>query len=254
VELECSCSPYTNLWRIESWILNITNTRAPVQALVRCTYMQAETVLKPSFIFRGGWKRVDLSESRDRFLSPSQYLFYVKEDIWKNCVVQWGEYLDVIGNIYFIILSGVRVSPLGTAVTIWPIVPAPEDRWWWMWSSRWNANWQGKPKYSEKTCPSATLSTTNPTWPDAGSNPGRCAGKPATNRPSYGTVLIGSNRRIGSIITTLNLHFNISFVLPSTHRSYRSFFRFSAEISYSFHLFCECSNGITEDRRIICTQ
>jgi hypothetical protein len=27
----------------------------------------------------------------------------------------------------------------------------------------WNEDWQGKPKYSEKTCPSATLSTTNPT-------------------------------------------------------------------------------------------
>jgi hypothetical protein len=28
------------------------------------------------------------------------------------------------------------------------------------WSNWWNKNWQGKPKYSEKTCPSATLSTT----------------------------------------------------------------------------------------------
>jgi hypothetical protein len=27
----------------------------------------------------------------------------------------------------------------------------------------WNEDWQGKPKYSEKTRPSATLSTTNPT-------------------------------------------------------------------------------------------
>jgi hypothetical protein len=27
----------------------------------------------------------------------------------------------------------------------------------------WNKDWQGKPKYSDKTCPSATLSTTNPT-------------------------------------------------------------------------------------------
>jgi hypothetical protein len=27
----------------------------------------------------------------------------------------------------------------------------------------WNEEWQGKPKNSEKTCPSATLSTTNPT-------------------------------------------------------------------------------------------
>jgi hypothetical protein len=36
-------------------------------------------------------------------------------------------------------------------------------RWWRNW---WNENWQGKPRYSEKTCPSANLSTTNPTWPD----------------------------------------------------------------------------------------
>jgi hypothetical protein len=30
--------------------------------------------------------------------------------------------------------------------------------WWRIW---WNEDWQGKPKYSEKTCPSATLFTTN---------------------------------------------------------------------------------------------
>jgi hypothetical protein len=48
---------------------------------------------------------------------------------------------------------------------------------------------QGKPKYSEKTCPIASLSTTNPTWLDAGSNSGRRGGKPATDRLSYGTAL-----------------------------------------------------------------
>jgi hypothetical protein len=69
----------------------------------------------------------------------------------------------------------------------WPIVPAPDDRWW-LWSSRWNENWQGKPKYSEETCPSATLSTTNPTSPDLLSNPGHRGGKPTTNRLSYGTA------------------------------------------------------------------
>jgi hypothetical protein len=26
-----------------------------------------------------------------------------------------------------------------------------------IWRSRWNAGWQGKPKFSEKTCPSATF-------------------------------------------------------------------------------------------------
>jgi hypothetical protein len=50
-------------------------------------------------------------------------------------------------------------------------------------------DWQGKPKYSEKTCPSAALSTINPTCcPDA--NPGRRCGKPGTNRMSYGTAVL----------------------------------------------------------------
>jgi hypothetical protein len=61
--------------------------------------------------------------------------------------------------------------------------------WLWGWRIiRWNEDWQGKPKYSEKTCPSATLSTTNPTRPDQGSNTGRRGGKPATNRLSYGAA------------------------------------------------------------------
>jgi hypothetical protein len=49
---------------------------------------------------------------------------------------------------------------------------------------------RGKPKYSEETCPSAVLSTTNPTCcPDA--NLGRRGGNPATNRLSYGTAYYG---------------------------------------------------------------
>jgi hypothetical protein len=37
--------------------------------------------------------------------------------------------------------------------------------------------WQGKPKYSEETCHSAALSTTDPMWLEPGSNPGRCGEK-----------------------------------------------------------------------------
>jgi hypothetical protein len=61
--------------------------------------------------------------------------------------------------------------------------------WLWGWKSWWN-EWKGKPKYSEKTCPDATLSTTNPTWPDPGLKPGRRGGKPATNRFSYGAAIL----------------------------------------------------------------
>jgi hypothetical protein len=39
-----------------------------------------------------------------------------------------------------------------------------------------------------KTCPSATLSTTNPTWIDPGANSGLHSEKPATNRLSHGTA------------------------------------------------------------------
>jgi hypothetical protein len=89
-------------------------------------------------------------------------------------------------RIVFFSWGGVRLSPLGTSATNWPIVPAQDDRW--VSSICWNENWQGKPKYSEKTCHSATLSTTNPTLPDLGSNPGSRVGKPATNRLGYGTA------------------------------------------------------------------
>jgi hypothetical protein len=72
--------------------------------------------------------------------------------------------------------------PLGTSDTNWPIIPAPDERWWWVWSSRWNENWQRKPQCSEDTYPNATLSTTNPALPDLVSNPGR--------RLSYGTTYL----------------------------------------------------------------
>jgi hypothetical protein len=40
-----------------------------------------------------------------------------------------------------------------------------------------------------KTCPSATLPTTNPTRTDPGSNPGLRGERPATNSLSHGTAL-----------------------------------------------------------------
>jgi hypothetical protein len=48
---------------------------------------------------------------------------------------------------------------------------------------------RGNRSTRKKTYPSATLSTTNPTWLDPGLNPGRRGGKPATNRFSYGAAL-----------------------------------------------------------------
>jgi hypothetical protein len=39
----------------------------------------------------------------------------------------------------------VRLSPLGTAATVWLIVSAPDDRWWWwLWRNRWNKKLAGE--------------------------------------------------------------------------------------------------------------
>jgi hypothetical protein len=42
-----------------------------------------------------------------------------------------------------------------------PMAYCASPGWLWWLSNRWN-DWQGKPKYSEKTCPSTALSTTTP--------------------------------------------------------------------------------------------
>jgi hypothetical protein len=72
----------------------------------------------------------------------------------------------------FVVLSHLRLVFLFTFLrgggrivrqdTIWPIVTAPHDGWWRVCSKRWN-DWQGKPKYYEKTCLSAALSIINHT-------------------------------------------------------------------------------------------
>jgi hypothetical protein len=78
--------------------------------------------------------------------------------------------LRLLCFFFLVSWSGVGQSPVGAPAPNWSVVPASDDTWW-MWSSRWNKNWQGKPKYSEKTCPIATLYTTNPIWPNLGSKP-----------------------------------------------------------------------------------
>jgi hypothetical protein len=76
---------------------------------------------------------------------------------------------------------------LGTLLVYWmAYCTCPGWLWWWrIW---WNKDCQGKPKYSEKTCPSATLSTTTLTGPAPGLTPGRRGGTQATNRLSYGAA------------------------------------------------------------------
>jgi len=59
-----------------------------------------------------------------------------------------------------------------------------------------------------KNCQSATLSSTNPTWPDLGSHRGFRQERPATDRPSHGTA---------TLKTKIKLYTNIQSVPRSKH-------------------------------------
>jgi hypothetical protein len=69
-----------------------------------------------------------------------------------------------------------KLGPFGTSATEWPIVPAPGDyddeEFGRIKIGRGNRSTRREP------APSATLSTTNPTWSDPSSNLGRRGGKP----------------------------------------------------------------------------
>jgi hypothetical protein len=79
-----------------------------------------------------------------------------------------------------------KLGPLGTSATHWPIVlPRVIVRMETL--VEWLA---GETEVLGENLPDATLSTTNPTWPDPGWNPGRRGGKPATNRFSYGAAYV----------------------------------------------------------------
>jgi hypothetical protein len=91
--------------------------------------------------------------------------------------------------------------------------------WLWGWRIiRWNKDRQGKPKYSEKTCPSASLSITNPTWPDPGLNPGHRGGKPTTNRFSYGAAKKQWLTSDSTIFVFLTHYFDMSSVCTSENK------------------------------------
>jgi hypothetical protein len=92
--------------------------------------------------------------------------------------------------------EGPRSSSYGrTAVLRLLVQPCDEDKRWLVffyfskYSGTGGMKLTGENRSTRgKSCPSASLSTTNPTRTDPGSNPGLRGGRPATNRLSHGTA------------------------------------------------------------------
>jgi hypothetical protein len=73
----------------------------------------------------------------------------------------------VTSELFYLIYWGwVRLSPLGTSASTWSIVPAPDDRDNECRAIGGMGMGKGNRSTRKETCPSATSSTTNPTWPD----------------------------------------------------------------------------------------
>jgi hypothetical protein len=58
----------------------------------------------------------------------------------------------------------------------------------WVW--RVTVEWYWQEIQGEETCPSSSLSTTNPTWSHPGANPGLRGERPATNRLARSSWLL----------------------------------------------------------------
>jgi hypothetical protein len=112
----------------------------------------------------------------------------------KHCTWSLNKFIYAFKVVKFFLKHAVRIfvcevklSHLAEAM-IYCTVSISDDGWWWAWSKRRNENWHGKPKYSEKTYPSANLQISNPTWQVLGWNLGRRGGNPGNNHLSFGTA------------------------------------------------------------------
>jgi hypothetical protein len=114
-------------------------------------------------------------------------------NIHTNC---WAFTQENIMPIFLLFIKGPRSRCYGRTAALRLIVqPCDEDEFFFCFSNlmehRWNKIDRGKPEVlRRKTFPSATLSTTNPTWTDPGLNPGLRGERSATDRLSHGTANI----------------------------------------------------------------
>jgi hypothetical protein len=116
--------------------------------------------------------------------------------------------------------------------------------------------WLETRRSRRKTCPHATLSTTNPTWSDLGAYPGLRNERPVTNRPSHVTssvlYIVVTCKRVfcampgtwSSVLTTLRSSECTNFQSETWHRCNQRWHRLTVLfVSVSEDEFCNSYAG-----------
>jgi hypothetical protein len=105
----------------------------------------------------------------------------------RNCVKAQTTRMVISGTL--VSCGGVGLSPLGTSAIISPTVICPVINYERGALGRMRTG-RGNQSIRRKLlqCHFVHLPTTNSTWPEPGSNPGRSCGKAATNSLAYGTT------------------------------------------------------------------
>jgi hypothetical protein len=124
------------------YILPVRDFLPALLFLTRHTYArEAGTAPVPPHNYRQFTRADKIHENCDWTVASSGP--HIKENGSSVRYSLFGEQTPCTNQCHVILLSrcttscyishGVRLSPLGTAATFWPIVPALDDRWWWGW-------------------------------------------------------------------------------------------------------------------------
>jgi hypothetical protein len=108
-----------------------------------------------------------------------------------------------------IVGGGVHIEcPRGTAGMYWRIIPVPGDCEDGEVGGM-KGGWQGKPKYSEKTCPGATLSTTDPTCQTRARTRAAAVGSQRLSASAMARPFMGQSARPNFLGEESKNHFHI---------------------------------------------
>jgi hypothetical protein len=119
------------------------------------------------------------------FRSPPASHLYSSNGQWSSQLF-W-VYYKLRNSTLFFLLKAWWVRPKRGCLLTLAYYAFP--RWYELEERRWNDILTRENRRTlRKTCPSATLSTTNPTWIDLVANPGFRGERPATNDLSHGTA------------------------------------------------------------------